>query len=204
MKTMVVLGDDKISGSARDLPELDNSNIILVIDKSTNIYRVLRLVLRGRLNLVLLFKMILCEVGRPNIKSKSIKPPTSEIRNNKDLLSVINVHNPSQIILFRAGLIVNKEVIMRGIPLMNIHCAKVPSYGGIGSIQRALTDCAIYQSATLHQVTTTIDSGVVFDEEPYILDASKSYCENENLAYSAGIALLRRCLAKTGLGMKYD
>jgi hypothetical protein len=193
MKTMIILGGDKISASASRIPELNSSDVLLVVDKSTSIKRVLRLIVRRRLSLTLFSKMLLCEIRRPtdiaNIR------PLLELYSNKDLLSAIDRYKPSQIILFRAGLIINREVISREVPLLNIHCARVPEYGGIGSIQRALNDGAFNQCATLHQVTTTIDQGLVFDEEPYSLDPAKSYCKNENIAYSAGILLLRRWLS---------
>jgi len=190
---MVILGNDKIAASARKISELASPNIFLVVDKSTNIKRVFRLVVKGRLSFVLLLKMLLCEIHRPTFPSST--GPSLEVKNNKDLLSAIDKYKPSRIILFRAGLIISKEVIARGVPLMNIHCAKVPEYGGIGSIQCALNDGAFSQCAALHQVTTTIDQGMVFDEEPYTLDPSKSYCSNENTAYLAGVTLLRRCLS---------
>ena len=192
MKTMVILGNDKIGLSAMQISELTSPNFILIIDKSTNIKRVFRLVLKGRLGFVLLLKMLLCEIHRPTFPS--ITKSLLEVKSNKDLISAIYKYKPSRIILFRAGLIISREVIALGIPLMNIHCAKVPKYGGIGSIQSALTDGDFSQCATLHQVTTTIDQGIIFEEVPYILDPNKSYCCNENIAYLAGLTLLRRCL----------
>lgn len=195
MKTLMILGDDKISSSVKVIPELKHPDIIFAIDKSTNIKRILRLIFRRRINLTLLIKMVWCELGRENILGNRPEHSIFEIKNNENLLSLIDEFNPSRVILFRAGLIINSEVITRGVPLMNIHCAKLPVYGGLGSIYRALNDGAIHQAASLHRVTTRIDEGEIIDEEPYTLDLGKCYCENENTAYSAGINLLRRCLA---------
>ena len=61
---------------------------------------------------------------------------------------------------------------------------------GLGSINRALNDCAFEQNASLHQVTSTIDKGLVIDVEPFLLNGEKSYCYNENIAYQAGLRLL--------------
>ena len=80
---------------------------------------------------------------------------------------------------------------------MNIHCAKVPDYGGLGSIQKALDEKCYAQNSTLHQVTTTIDQGKVFDTESYKLDPNKSYFTNENIAYKSGLLLLQRTLQKS-------
>jgi folate-dependent phosphoribosylglycinamide formyltransferase PurN len=98
-------------------------------------------------------------------------------------------------VLFRAGLIVGPAVLSTGVPVMNIHCARIPEYGGIGSIDRALRDGAYSQCATLHQVTTRIDEGEVHATEPYQLDPADGYCSNEDRAYDAGIRLLKRVLA---------
>ena len=81
--------------------------------------------------------------------------------------------------LFRAGLIINKKVIDTGVKILNTHCARLPQYGGLASISRALKNKDYNQKATLHQVTKKIDSGIIFNELPYELSASKSYFENE-------------------------
>jgi len=191
MKTLLILGGDKIGRSA--LGALTTScNLMIAIDNSTSLRRILRLIVKRRIRVFLLIKMITCELIRKNPKS-SIKGYPS-IKNNSDLLRVIDEFKPQRICLFRAGLVINREVIERRIPLMNIHCAKVPEYGGLGSIDRAIKDRAVEQNATLHQVTTTIDRGKVFDIESFRLDLSKNYCFNENIAYEAGLKLLKRLL----------
>jgi len=191
MKTLLILGGDKIARSA--LETLTSSgNLMIAIDNSTNLKRVVRLIAKRRIELFLLIKMFACELIRKNIKF-SLKGVAS-IKNNSDLVRIINEFKPHRILLFRAGLVISREVIDRGIPLMNIHCAKVPEYGGLGSLDRAIKDRALDQHATLHQVTTTIDRGEMFDFEPFRLDLSKNYCNNENLAYEAGLKLLKRLL----------
>ena len=190
MKTMLILGGDRIAQNALVHLELNSETLLVVIDRSTNFKRVIRLILRKRLSAILVIKMLICECKRstPSVSLSKL----SEIRSNKDLLEIIDRYKPEKILLYRAGLVINKEVISRGIPLLNIHCAKVPEYGGLGSIDRALKDNAVNQNATLHQVTTTIDEGIVFDVEPFFLDTRKSYCYNENIAYEAGVKLLLR------------
>ena len=76
--------------------------------------------------------------------------------------------------------------------ILNIHCAKIPEYGGIGVLDRALNDKAYNQEATLHIITERIDEGEVITVEPYKLQESLSYRENENIAYDAGIKLFNR------------
>lgn len=191
MKTILILGNDRVAQQALvSLKESDS--LMIVIDRSTNIRRVASLLWKKRLSLLLVFKMLMCEFKR----SSSTLPPTTKpgIVNNKDLLAILSKYRPERVVLFRAGLIISKEIISQGIPLLNIHCANVPGYGGLGSIDRAIKDNAMEQNATLHQVTTTIDEGQVFDTEPFRLDPAKSYCHNEYIAYQAGLKLLYRTI----------
>ena len=195
MKTLLILGGDSIGRSA--LKDLKQTNELLVaIDKSTSIKRVTRLILKRRLALFIVIKMLFCEFKRPVPRVSFSNFPI--IKTNTDLLDIIQNYEPERVVLFRAGLVINTKVISKGIPLMNIHCAIVPKYGGLGSIHRAIKDRAISQNATLHQVTETIDNGEVFDFEPYELDLNKSYCFNENKAYRAGLRLLSRTIGPLG------
>ena len=193
MKTLLILGGDKIARSA--LGALTASgDLMIAIDNSTSIKRVLTLIAKRRIGLFLLIKMIVCELMRkdPDLSTKDF----ARIKSNSDVLRIIEEFKPQRICLFRAGLVISREVIERGIPLMNIHCAKVPEYGGLGSIDRAIKDGAVEQHATLHQVTTTIDRGEIFDLEPFYLNTKKSYCINENIAYQAGLRLLSRTIGR--------
>ena len=190
-KTILVLGNDKLSQKAAAILRGRTPEIELVIDQSTNWMRILRLLYRRRLSTTLLLKMFCCELRRPSYEELGVYPA---IANNTDLVNMIDRINPSAVILFRAGLIINRSVIGTGIPILNIHCARVPEFGGLGSIHRALVAGAYMQCATLHRVTTTIDEGEVFDTEDYQLDPSASYCHNEELAYDAGIRLLQRTI----------
>jgi formyltetrahydrofolate hydrolase len=167
MKTLLILGGDRIARSSLRHLKL-SPNLLIAIDHSTSLKRVAKLILKKRLSLWLVIKMLVCEYKR-----EKYSVPVSDfpvIKNNKELLELISDSRPERIILFRAGLVINKEVISKNIPLLNIHCAKVPEYGGLGSIDRAIKNRAVEQNATLHQVTTTIDKGEVFDTESFQLD----------------------------------
>lgn len=192
MKTMLILGGDRISQKA--LESLKGSDsLVIVIDRSTGIKRVAKLIWRKRLSLILVLKMLICELRRESSPVSLVSFP--RITKNKELLALLNEHNPERVVLFRAGLVINSDVISQGVPLLNIHCAKVPEYGGLGSIDRALKDSALEQNATLHKVTTTIDEGQVYDVEPFRLNPIRSYCYNENVAYQAGLKLLFRTIS---------
>lgn len=190
MKNLIVIGNDKIAGGVSE--QISNfANCIVYIDRSTDFSRVLRLLRRRIISPVLLAKMVACEVlrkgHRPNMKFPSI-------RHNEDLIRAIMVHKPDRLILFRAGLIVNRSVIAAGVPVFNIHAAIVPDYGGIGSIDRAIKAKAYEQYASLHVVTTRIDEGEVIDRIGYRLNPGSSYCQNEDVAYQAAQRLLLKTI----------
>lgn len=193
-KTLLILGNDKISSRVHaSLPSYER--LVIAIDRSTNFGRVLRLLRSGSLNGRLVVQMLWCELRR---SAPSTSSAAESITSNVDMLRLINLHTPQRVVLFRAGLIISQAVLATGVPIMNIHCAKVPEFGGIGSIAKALRQQAYMQCATLHQVTETIDSGVVFDTETYELDPDCRYCVNEERAYAAGQRLLLRTLQQQG------
>lgn len=194
MPLFLVTGNDKISDNAISNLNQCTKEIVIIRDISTSYKRIYKLISKKRLSLSLLLKMYMCEIKR---KKKLLNEQNSnfinlKIKSNNELINLIDQYQPEKVVLFRAGLIINKSVISTNVPILNIHCAKIPEYGGLGSINRAIEDQCHNQCATLHQVTTNIDSGIIYDTEPYILDAKKSYCYNEDIAYSAGIRLLKR------------
>ena len=190
MKTILIVGSDKIAANALDKIQ-DSCDLHIYIDRSTNIKRVIRLIRKGVISPLLVIRMFLCEQFRSRVTTKVVK---LSLKSNRDLLRVINGLRPERVVLFRAGLILNREIINSGPQILNIHAASVPQYGGIGAIYRALREGAFEQSASLHVVTERIDRGEVLDTERYVLRSELSYCQNENIAYSAAITLLLRSL----------
>lgn len=194
MKTLVILGNDKISYALVANKALAEDHIKVIFDTSTNAKRAFLLIIKKRMNPILLLRMFLCECARRAPKDVNIGEGYETIKNNSDINNIITEFKPDRVLLFRAGLIINKSVIELGIPLLNIHCAKLPGYAGLGVIWRALKAKDVSQCATLHRVLETIDTGEVLDTESYELDLAASYCENENIAYRAGENLLLRTL----------
>lgn len=190
VKTIVILGNDKLGSKALELLS-PNKNISVLIDRSTNFKRVFKLLRKGILSTGLIIKMFLAEYLR-----NGTKPPKSQagISQNSELLKIINQLKPDRLLLFRAGLIINKSILDTGLPILNIHAARVPEYGGLGSIDKALKDKAFKQFASLHEVTDRIDRGNLIDTEKYSLNSEFSYAENENIAYNASLKLLQRNL----------
>jgi methionyl-tRNA formyltransferase len=114
----------------------------------------------------------------------------NRIRNSQELLQTIGETGAQRVYLFRAGLIIPRGILTSGADILNVHCASLPRYGGLGSIRRALKDKAWDQEATLHRVEASIDAGEVLQTVRYRLDPRRSYGQNEDLAYEAGIQLL--------------
>jgi methionyl-tRNA formyltransferase len=189
-KTILVIGNDKIGRKAiHTLKEQDLlDDIDVFLDSSSNAKRVFRLIKKNALKLSWVLDMALANFLRKDFP----KPNYIEIKNNNELLKYVN--HKTSVIMFRAGLIINKTVIKSSEKILNIHCAKVPQYGGLGSIKRALNDRALAQCATLHHVVEKIDSGEVLSTEEYTLNPNESYFSNEERAYSAGIKLLSKYL----------
>lgn len=193
MNSLLVVGNDKLG--RRLVNRLGPvAGVTVVYDCSSDYSRAFKLFWKGVLSLSTVLKMALSERKRLDF----IVPNSDTITNNQELLSLITALNPETIYLFRAGLIINRQVIATGIPVLNIHCASLPHYGGLGSIARALHDGAYQQEATLHRVTTRIDDGQVLATIPYMLDPSASYYANEETAYEAGIALVCKVFSIEG------
>jgi methionyl-tRNA formyltransferase len=191
MKTLLLVGNDRISGNA--LKDIQPKECLLIyVDCSTSFRRVVRLLVRKSIPPTVLIKMAFCEMRRPKLK-----PPDSlpKIHSAIELKGEINRFKPSEIILFRAGLIINSSVLAEGVPIFNIHAANVPDFGGLGSIARALRSKSFKQAACLHIVTTGIDTGEVVAQEEYQLSPAACYCENEKVAYAAATRLLQRTLS---------
>lgn len=188
---LFVIGNDRISKSfvhSRTLPP----NTELVVDRSANIARVFRLLYRGSLTPKVVLRMAWAEFLRPD------PGPVEglEVRSSAELAIMAKERKPSEILLFRAGIIVKRDLLNLGIPIYNVHSARLPEYGGLGTISRALADGAYDQQATLHRVNEKIDAGEVLDTEPYRLDPDLSYGANEAIAYGAGMKLLDRTLQR--------
>ena len=186
----LIFGNDKLSNSiisSLNLPD----NVILIKDKSTNIKKISRLVFKRRISLYFLFKTFYCQIRN---KSMPLKEKYISISNNYDLEKILEKKKPKYIILFRAGLIINKNIINLKIPLINIHCARLDGFGGLGSIYKALKKEVYDQCATAHIVTEKIDEGQIIAEMPFKLNPNISYCKNELIAFKTGGDLLQLLL----------
>ena len=195
MKVLLIVGNDKISGNAIKSLCIKDSNVLIAIDNSSNIFRVFKLVWKKRISARLILKMFVCSLLR---KGNPPKFDYRKISTNEDIQNLIRTNEINLVLLFRAGLLINRKTLELGTPILNIHSSRLPKYGGLGTIQRALDDKDCEQNATLHIVTESIDKGRILDTEAYTLNLKKSYCENENTAYDAGTRLLKRTIDELG------
>ena len=185
-KTLLILGKDKIS--SKFLKENNFSeNVIIVLDNSNNLKRVLKLLKTKKISLFFILRSLICELRR---KYYPFPKRISSVKNNEQILKLLLKVKPEKVYLFRAGLIINKKVLSLNIPIYNIHCAKIPEFGGLRSIEKAIQKKSFFQSACFYKITSNIDDGEVLKEEPYVIDPQKGYFYNEEIAYKAGIRLL--------------
>ena len=193
MKTLVVAGDDKqgrtaLWALAGGAGPAGNG---LALDGTHRLGRTFRLLKRGSLRPGWILNMAAAEFSRPAVPSG----PWPKVSNNAGLEALARSQGAGRILLYRAGLIVGSRLLASGLEILNIHCASLPLYGGLGALPRALEAGDLDQEACLHRVEARIDAGPVLDREPYRLDPQKSYRENEDTAYAAGRILLLRALA---------
>ena len=192
---LLFVGHDRLAHQLlAELPK-NPKNLIITLDNSSNPGRVFRLLLNRVISIRVLTAMAWAQWRRPKV---TLTRHYSFIRSNRELLDHLRREAVDTVLLFRAGLIVNKKCLALGIDFLNVHCAELPQYGGIGSIYRALKNQHYDQCATLHRLTERIDDGQVVDTEPYLLSQSTSYKVNEDLAYAAGIKLTLRTLRRLG------
>lgn len=193
VQTLLIVGDDYFSSLlSRDAKNCYGDNLLICIDKSTNIRRVYNLIRKRRLSLGALMKIVIAE----KLRAKTSSVFDMKIRSNEDLLHILTDYRPDRVLCYRCGLVINKAVIDLGFPVYNIHCSDLPAYPGIGTIERSIRDGAWSQNACLHLIDEGIDTGLVLKKMPYVMSREFSYKENEDLAYKAGLSLAHDFLAR--------
>jgi Formyl transferase len=191
MRSLLVVSDD-YWGARAEAITADNEHIVVAVDRSGGLIRALKLVLRGSIPIRAAVQIWSAQSSLPRDKPKS----TLVFVDNLELRHLAEREQISNIVLFRAGLIISGNTLER-CRVRNIHCADILEFGGLASIFRALKAGAIQQKATLHIVTNRIDDGEILDVEPYDLDPKVSYVINEARAYEAGLRLLMRALGSS-------
>lgn len=188
MTALLVVSDDHW-GARAEASVPAGADIVVAVDRSGGLSRLIKLILRGSLPLRAAVQILLAQLRLPRDRPRS----DSNLSDNTDLRVLAQAHGAREVILFRAGLIISGKTLEL-CQIRNIHCADIGSFGGLAAIWRALRAGALDQRATLHRVTNRIDEGEVLDTEPFCLNPSLGYAANETLAYEAGLRLLQRTL----------
>ncbi len=189
---LLICGDDKLSREL--ISKIPESWIFqLAIDRSNDLRRIFRLLSKKRIQWAAIFQIAWADLFR---KDHQIHRSFDQVRTNSDIESLIKKYTINTVILFRASIIINKELINSHVEFINTHCARIPDYAGLGAINKALKNKDFDQEATLHHVAAKIDAGKVIATQPYQLNDRFSFGENENIAYDAGIDLIIEFMRK--------
>lgn len=189
MSLLVLAGDDYWGRKALDYLQVLEPAPILVLDKSARTSRTLRLIRRRRVSIIDVIHLMVCELRRFRRLNLS-KTPRLTVSSNQDLEHLIDKYNPTKVILFRAGIIIKSSVLARPLEVLNIHAASVPEFAGLMALPRAVRSKQYLQNVTLHRVTLAVDQGDVVETKSYVIPASASICEAEDVAYGTAIDLL--------------
>lgn len=185
-KILLIVGNDKL-GRELIYKLGTKHSILLALYDSFNLKRIFKLIFKNKtLSLMAFIKMSFAELFRRDYKI----PIITKVYNNNDIFRLINNNKITKIFLFRIGIIINKNLLSTNTDFFNVHCARLPEYGGIGQIHRILNEKAFIQEATIHKIVEKIDAGEIIAKIPYVLDKRLSYVENEHIAYEAGMDLL--------------
>ena len=128
MRTLVLAGDDKLGRSLLHRIEkagLPAGELVLALCSSPGPRRLFKLLLRGSLKLSWLWPMIRAEWSRPAQAAGS----WFRVSTNAGFLSLIRETHSERVLLYRAGLIVGKDVLESGVEILNVHCAQLPDFG---------------------------------------------------------------------------
>ena len=112
------------------------------------------------------------------------------VASSADILRICRTEAIKAVVLYRAGIYINRQLLEAVPQVFNIHCADIYRYGGLNAIGRIRADKERRQWATLHRVTPRIDEGPVIALKEYRLNPAMAYCSMEDAAYLAGLELL--------------
>lgn len=182
---LIVVGNDKFGRKLISIIEKNNVNVSICLDKSSSLLRVFYLLVRRKICWKCCLKIGVASIFRKNYLIG--KYPI--VRNNNELKNNLYTLKPQKVYFFRAGIIVSKE-LLQSYTMINIHCADIKKYPGLGAICKAIKDGVYDQVATMHKMTQKIDAGDIVATKPYHLGKGLSFRKNEEIAYEAGIRLL--------------
>lgn len=191
-KIILIIGDDKMG--RRAIANLSKAfpNIMIYRNRSGNPARIAKLIKNKSLPLPSLLYMVLAEIYRPNLEV----PDYPLLCTNQEVRDMLVHEKPDEVICFRAGLVLTEKTLACEPTFLNLHCADLPKWGGLGTIYKALKAGAYNQNACLHEMVGKIDAGQIYYRQPYKLDPFISYKANEDRSIESGIILLKNYLSE--------
>ena len=191
-KLILIIGDDRMGRKAIRHISSAFPNIKIYRNRSGSPLRVLKLLKKNIISLPALINMLWAELQRPNLTVSGLPL----LSNDQEVRVILKNENPDEVICFRAGVILTKRTLSCETHFLNLHYADLPKWGGLGAIHEALKAGAYDQHACLHEIWEKIDTGEVYQREPYKLDPSLSYKANEDIAFEAGLTLLQKYVSE--------
>jgi hypothetical protein len=191
VKTALLLSDDPLSKLFADtlFRRIPHENIYLILVKSPNLRRVLRMLWKGKVPFLWILNEYIASIYL-KFKYRRLTWPreTITVSTSAELNDALDSLKIETCLAFRCGLIIPKKTLQK-FGMYNIHCASIPTYAGLASIWRALSEGAYQQEATCHQMVPEVDAGKILLVRPYVLDPKVSYLRNSLRAYESGIEL---------------
>jgi len=172
-------------------------NTMIIYDNSSKFARGFKLLKNRKLSTFNVIKMYLAQFDRNS--HKRISNGVTRIKNELEFVKIIDSYQPSHVISFHCGMIFHTSLYSQKILMLNIHCASLPQYPGIGAIINAISDKSVIQNATMHKIISKIDYGETVKTKSFKLNFSKSYKANYQKSISVGIDLLREYMSELNL-----
>lgn len=173
------------------LSELETSavQVTLLLDVSSRASRTLKLLRKRRISFLDVFRLALCEMRRSS-RTSNRSGGWIDVHSNRELESIIEQMQAHTLILFRAGVIIDAQILKLPIDVLNIHAATIPEFAGLMAIPRAIRSGSLKQQVTLHHVTSQVDQGRIEEVREYEIPAGASVCAAEDVAYATAVELL--------------
>lgn len=183
----LVVGNDRLAKSLVHGLGV-NPEVTILIDKSNNIFRIMRVVRKGSLSIRALINISISSLSRPrSLATKSMVA----FRNCVELRRLLDEFDIDQVILFRASIIIDSDLLADRYVFYNIHCARLPEFPGLGSLFRAWKEGEALQYAQIHRVSSEIDQGEILFRRSFEIPPNVSYRICEDIAYRAGFGLVK-------------
>jgi|688.fasta_scaffold260177_2 methionyl-tRNA formyltransferase len=193
-KVIIITGNKFI---LRNLRDYQFRNTMIIYDNSSKFNRILRLLRNRKLNTRNIIMMYFAQIDKNS--HKRINNQFTRIKSELEFVKIVDSYQPSHIISIHCGIIFHTSLYSQKILMLNIHCASLPQYPGLGAIINAISDKKGVQNVTMHKITNKIDSGEILKTKNFELNLTESYKMNYQKSILAGIELLGEYMTELNL-----